>query len=308
MVPTSSHNNCGVDKYLVDNLTIEWFAEKLGKGMAKIIVPKAESILEALKIKPALSYLEFHVVDHCNMNCKGCDHLSPIADKWFADPNDYARDLRQLRKLFSGIRRICLLGGEPLLHPKIVRFLFITRSCFPKADLQIMTNGILLDSMPDSFWNACKETSTEIIFDVYPPLYQKEKCLVNLARAKGVRMHPRRVSSFQAFINLKGDSDPNVAFQKCDFRFIHQLKEGKLFTCVVPMVVQYFNKRFGTHLPSAGWVDIYAPNLTGWVAKKMLDRGFSTCRYCMTGSDHYRSFQWSTSKLLMSEWDVSPYG
>lgn len=248
------------------------------------------------------------MVDHCNLNCKGCDHLSPIADKWFADPNDYARDLQQLRKLFSGIHRICLLGGEPLLHPKIVRFLFSTRSCFPKADIEIMTNGILLDSMPDSFWNACKETSTAIILDVYPPLYQKEKCLINLARAKGVRMESRRVSSFQAFINLRGDSDPNLSFQKCKFRFTPQLQEGKLFTCVVPMVVHYFNKRYGTHIPSAGWVDIYAPNLTGWVAKKMLDRGFSTCGYCATRYDRYPSFQWSTSKLQMCEWDVSTYG
>lgn len=293
---------------MIDNLTVEWCAKKLGKGMANIIVPKAESILEALKTKPALSYLEIHVVDHCNMNCRGCDHLSPIADEWFADQNRYARDLQQLRRLFSRIYTICLLGGEPLLHPKIARFLFSTRSCFPKAKVQIMTNGILLDSMPDSFWNACKETSTEIILDVYPPLYKKEKCLVNLAKAKGVSMKSKRVSSFQAFINLEGDSNPNVAFQKCPFRFTHQLQEGKLFTCIVPMVAHYFNKRYGTHIPSAGWVDIYAPNLTGWAAKKMLERGFSTCCYCATRLDHYPSFQWSKSKLLMSEWDVSTYG
>jgi organic radical activating enzyme len=292
---------------MIDNVTIELAAKKLSKRAAKIVVPKAEKLLEILKTKPALAYLEVHLVDHCNLNCKGCDHLCPIADKWFADPNVYARDLQQLQKLFSGIHEICLLGGEPLLHPKIVRFLFYTRSCFPKANIQIMTNGILLDSMPDSFWKACRETSTEIIFDVYPPLYQKEKRLVNLARAKGVRMISRRVSSFQAFINLKGDSDPKVGFQKCKFRFAHQLKEGKLFTCVVPMVVRYFNKRYGTNLPSAGWIDIYDPNLTGWAAKKMLDMWFSTCRYCATRLDHYPSFQWSTSELHMSEWDVSTY-
>lgn len=167
-------------------MRIEWFAKKLSVRMANIIVPKAETILETLKIKPALSYLEVHLVDHCNLNCKGCDHFCPIADKWFADSNSYARDLQQIRKLFSRIYQICLLGGEPLLHPKIADFLFITRSCFPKADIRIMTNGILLDSMPDSFWDACRETHTWIIFDVYPPLYQKEKGLVDLARAGGL--------------------------------------------------------------------------------------------------------------------------
>jgi hypothetical protein len=278
---------------------------KLPKAVAKTIVRTSESILENLKIKPALPYLEVHVVDHCNLNCKGCDHLSPIADKWFADPNGYSCDLQQLKKLFSGIHTICLLGGEPLLHPKIERFLFSTRSCFPNTNIQLMTNGILLDSMPDSFWSACKETSTIIFFDVYPPLYAREKRLIDLARTNGVRMHNWRASSFQASINLKGDSNPNTSFQKCPFRSVHQLKEGKLFTCVKPMVSHYFNKRFGTHIPSSGWVDIYAPNLTGWAAKKVLEKGFSTCCYCPTGKEKYPSYQWSTSKLVISEWDVS---
>jgi 4Fe-4S single cluster domain/Radical SAM superfamily len=299
---------------LIDNLEIKWVCAvgNLRSGSAKIIVPKVESVrgrvLKTMNIKPALGYLEVHLVDHCNLNCKGCDHLSPIADKWFADPNIYERDLKQLQKLFSGIRTICLMGGEPLLHPDVSRFLFITRSNFPKTNLQVMTNGLILDRMPDSFWKSCKETSAEIILDVYPPIYQKEESLVNLAKTKGVRMITRKVQSFQSFINLKGDSDPDKGFQKCPFRFNHQLKEGKLFTCVMPMVVHYFNKRFGTNLPSGGWVDIYAPNLTGWDVKKMLNQGsFSTCRYCSTKPEQLASasFQWTTSELKMSEWDVS---
>jgi organic radical activating enzyme len=290
---------------LVDNITIEWVAQKLPKSLGKTIVRTSGRILENLKAKPALHLLEVHVVDHCNLNCKGCDHLSPIADKWFADQNDYSRDLQQLQKLFSGIHTICLLGGEPLLHPRIDRFLFSTRSHFPKTDIQLMTNGILLEKMPDSFWKACKETSTTIFFDVYPPLYAKEKRLIDLARAKGVRMHYWRASSFQASINLKGDSDLNTSFQKCPFKLVHQLKEGKLFTCVKPMVAHYFNKRYGTHIPSSNGVDIYAPNLTGWAAKTILEKGFSTCCYCPIGRDKYPSYPWSTSKLLMSEWDVS---
>jgi organic radical activating enzyme len=293
---------------LLDYLTIEQFANKYSSRMAKVILPKIESVLEALKIKPSLSLLEVHAVDHCNLNCKACDHMSPIADKWFADPVVYARDLQQLGKLFSGIRTICLLGGEPLLHPKISRLLFLTRSCFPKTDIQIMTNGILLDEMPDSFWNSIKKTSATIILDIYPPLYQKETFLVNLAKAKGVKIISRRITSFQTFFNLKGDSDPEASFQECSFRFIHQLQEGKLYTCIVPMVAHYFNKQFGTCLPSAGWVDIYAPNLNGWAAKRVLDTAFSTCRYCVSKFDNCPSFQWSTSKMQMSEWDVSTYG
>lgn len=272
-------------------------------------MPAVNNILKMLKIRPVLSHIEVHLVDHCNLNCKGCDHFAPIADKWFADLNVYVRDLRQLQKLFSRVYTIRLLGGEPLLHPDIVNFLLSTRSLFPNTKIEIMTNGILLEKMPDSFWNGCKQTSTEIILDVYPPLYQKEECLLKLAEAKGVRIINSRVQSFQAFLNLNGDSDPNLSFRQCSYRSIHQLKEGKIFTCVVPMVVPYFNKRYGTNLPSAGWIDIHAPNLTGWDILNMLDNCFSTCRYCLTAKEQLANagFPWSTSSLQMSEWEAATY-
>jgi organic radical activating enzyme len=289
---------------LADSLTLDWALNKLGDGAANRIAPKLEQIMEGLGIRPALASLEVHVADHCNLNCKGCDHLSPIADKWFADPEAYDQDLRKLQELFTGIRKLCLLGGEPLLHPKLAQFLFYSRSRFPKSRIQIMTNGLLLESMPESFWDACKKTSIEIVFNVYPPLYQKEKFLVNLAKTKGVSMITRRVTSFQAFMNIKGDSDPNLSFRSCEFRHIHQLQEGKLFTCVAPMVAHYFNRRYGTHIPSGGWVNIYSPNLTGWAAKKILCKSFITCSYCAPAAEQLinASFPWSTSKLDMSEW------
>ena len=28
---------------------------------------------------------EVHLVDHCNLNCKGCSHFSPVSEKKFVD-------------------------------------------------------------------------------------------------------------------------------------------------------------------------------------------------------------------------------
>jgi organic radical activating enzyme len=299
---------------MIDDFGVKWawVAENVfgGRWSRAIIVPTVEVVMKVFRIKPGLTHLEIHLVDHCNLNCKACDHLSPIADKWFANIDIFRSDLEQLDKLFSGIHTIYLLGGEPLLHPDVESFLFIARKQFPNAKLVIMTNGLLLDKMPDSFWKSCKDTSTKLIFDVYPPLYHKEKQLLNLVKSKGVNIVSSKVQSFQACLNLKGDSDPNETFKKCCYRLIHQLKEGKIYTCAIPMVVQYFNKRFGTQLPSAGWINIYTPNLTGWGIKKALDAGgFSTCAYCSTKKDQLAraSFKWSTSSLQMSEWESATY-
>ena len=35
--------------------------------------------------RPVLDYVEFHLTDHCNLNCAGCTHFAPYADKRFAD-------------------------------------------------------------------------------------------------------------------------------------------------------------------------------------------------------------------------------
>jgi len=264
--------------------------------------------LKVLNVKPALSYLEIHLVDHCNLNCKGCSHFAPIADEWFADTNEYARDMQQLRKLFLTIHKIRLLGGEPLLHPKIARFMFFTRSCFPKADVRIVTNGIILHRMPHLFWKACRAYSIGIDFTVYPPLFKKEKFLVKMANEKGVKIYPRRASSVQTFYNLKGNSDPNVGYQICCHRGYANtpnLREGKFYICPAPSVIHYFNKRYGTQIPSAGYVDIYAPNLSGWDVRKILYRGSATCRYCTAGWNHIPKSPWSTSKLHISEWDAA---
>src|SRR4030067_480702 len=83
-------------------------------------------------LKPVLSYLEVQLVDHCNMNCSGCSHFSPLADKFFADIEQYDRDMKQLRQLVANIMTFRLLGGEPLLHPHVSMFLDSTRTWFPK--------------------------------------------------------------------------------------------------------------------------------------------------------------------------------
>ena len=35
------------------------------------------------------------IVDHCNLNCKGCGHFSPLASKSFLDLETFENDLRR---------------------------------------------------------------------------------------------------------------------------------------------------------------------------------------------------------------------
>ena len=252
--------------------------------------------------KTYLSYLEIHLTDHCNLNCRGCGHFSPIAEKWFADPSDHARDMRQLRKLFSTIKKIHLLGGEPLLHPRIESFLFSTRSCFPGADIRIVTNGTLLHEISNSFWDACRSNSVALDLTIYPPLKSKESSFVELANSKGVKVFIVGGTPFYALYNKNGDSDIEKSFKKC-ITPCPNLRGGKLYVCPVHAYGHFFNNRFGTQIPVTGSVNIYAPKLSGWDVKELLSKAPSTCRYCTLGWDNIPTFPWSTSKQIITEWD-----
>ena len=95
---------------------------------------------------------EMHVTEHCNLNCKYCNHFSPLAPEEYLSLEEYERDLARLAFLFDGeMQQIKLLGGEPLLHPHIKDFLTLTRQYFPNGIIKILTNGTLLLNMKDDF-------------------------------------------------------------------------------------------------------------------------------------------------------------
>ena len=255
--------------------------------------------------KPHLPYFEYHLADHCNLNCKGCSHFSPIAEKRFPDLNDYKRDLKQLQKLFSTVDKIVLMGGEPLLNSQLEAFLFATRSCFPKANIQILTNGILLPKMPESFWNTCRSCSVDISITIYPPLKEKESTLIQLVNDNGLKVFTHSESSFYAFYNRRGDTDKKAAFERCHNRWnTPMLREGKIYPCPKPATISYFNKKFDLDIPRAGFVDIYFPGLDGWDIIDKLNKGCSTCSYCALGWDVIPVFSWDTSKLILQDWDA----
>ena len=87
--------------------------------------------------------IEYHLVNHCNLNCKGCAHFAPLAKPWFADINEFEKDLKQLSSKVI-IDKLTLFGGEPLLNNDIDKFLIVARKILPNTDISVLTNGVLL--------------------------------------------------------------------------------------------------------------------------------------------------------------------
>ncbi len=253
-----------------------------------------------------LSYLEFHLTDHCNLNCSGCGHFSNISPISFADINQYKGDIFRLSKLFHNIHKIRIMGGEPLLHSEVASFIKLTRKAFPRADIRLATNGILLDKASLDFWNTCHETGAIIDLTVYPPFYNKVYHWESLSAAHGVYLSSlTQKNQFYAHLDLNGNSNKEKSFLECRKKYYCPfLQNGYIYPCAMPALVHYFNDKFGYKIDSATGIDLYSSDLTGNEIIKRLNTPFETCKWCST---QFIPYSWSVSSKTPQEWDVEFY-
>jgi len=252
-------------------------------------------IRKRLHLKPVIPCIEVHLADHCNLNCKGCSHFSPFADRIFADIVQYTKDLKQLSRLASNIRKIRLLGGEPLLNPNITAFVFASRKYFPYSDIQIISNGILLPTMKEEFWQDCQRAKVTIEVNIAPPFFEKQQMWTTIVKSHGIRVRAFRKTEFIDFIDANGSSEEKENFKRCRKRFqlFPMLNEGKIYNCFIPATVHYFNNKYGADIPNAEYVHIHDPQISGWEIMRQIEASTRACKYCTGGWKSVPRFLWT---------------
>ena len=260
--------------------------------------------------RPCLEYMVLNILDHCNLRCKGCDHFACIADPYFVPYETIHRDLVRMAEIFQGdyILQIAVMGGEPLLHPDLLRILKDVREQFPYTIIRLTTNGLLLLKQDDKFWSTCRDYDVTIVNTKYPINLDFDKMRekaknerVRFQFFEGTGEHLVK-KSFKKIVNLKGDSNPVESFANCHIsNYGNFLMEGKFYGC--PFSCQsfrIFNKKFNQKLriTEGDFLDIYK------VKDKQEFLSFAArpkfyCRYCEGLSP---LFDWERSKKEIYEW------
>jgi len=249
---------------------------------------------------------EVQLADHCNLNCVGCSHFSPVANEHFLDVDRYKKDCERFSELAKKyVVLIHLCGGEPLLHKNITEIIEITRSNFDKAIIKIITNGILLPKMGEDFWNVCKKNNIIIAITAYPININTKK-ICELALQYGIvienNQSPYTMKFRKDVYDDEGIQNPKDSFRKCERILCHQLYEGKFYMCQVSAYIKYINKHFSKKfeiLPE-DYIDIYKiKNIKPLL--KYLRKSIPFCRYCnIDATDN--NITWGISKKDISEW------
>jgi MoaA/NifB/PqqE/SkfB family radical SAM enzyme len=274
-----------------------------------ILVIKGKIMSNVIRLKPRkLLRFDVHLTDHCNLNCKGCEHFSPLSGNKFLDINIYEKDCMQLNKLTGGIiEEIALIGGEPLLHPLIIDFITITRKYFPVGMIFIITNGLLLAQQSDSFWEHCKDNNIAIYISVYP-VRINYFLIKEIADRYSVKLvfwgDPINLTKEwrKLKIDIQGRQNPWLSNFLCyASNGCFQLVNGKIFKCWRMAYIDLFNEVFKKELKISerDYVDIYKTTNVEDILKK-LRKAVPFCRYC--DMIHSRNEEWQRSKKEINEW------
>ena len=249
-----------------------------------------------------LKNVEIQIIAHCNLNCKSCDHFSPIANKWEIDVNNYINELLLLKKYFE-IEKITLIGGEPLLHTKLNQLLTETRNVFKSSRIVIFTNGTLIKKTINKLFKTMKQYDIEFQLTKYPIDFDYDS-LIKILYQLGIKCYIENQCDkwFQYHI----DNNNYPIYANCYSRESmdnFQLVNGKLSCCQIPAYIKYFNQYFNKdiYITKNDYLDL-SNNLDEKYIKKYIDtfhnKGLNFCQYCHKVSES----NWEISKKEITEW------
>ena len=266
----------------------------------------------------SLEMLQMDIVQHCNLGCKYCSHFSCIAEKEFYSLRNFKNDIMRISKLCNKqLDVLSLLGGEPLLHPNLEEILYISRKYFPYSMIVLVTNAILIDKMPESFWEAMSKNNIYFGATIYPikgidweKIYNKV-VKYNIAfpahpdqyfyKSLDEVLNHKRTEFLKIVLDLEGKQDITTF---CKFKInCTNLFNGKLYPCPTIANIRHFNKKFNKNIPvtEKDYVDIYKVKSSKEI-NEFLYSNIPFCKYCH-GAKNMQNVKWETSvKHDISEW------
>ena len=259
------------------------------------------------RLKTSKIMFEVHLTEHCNLNCKGCSHFSPLAEEEFMSIDIFEKDMARMAQLLDGgALNIRLLGGEPLLHPQVNDFIKTAARYFPNARRELVTNGILLLNMSELFWDTCRKTYTLVNVTRYPISLDFTAMKIKaLAENVAIIFYPDHApKSFRKDVyDLNGMQNEQLSHSACQFfGYCCQLNNGRFYPCSISAYFHHFVRYFNLDIPlsSDNYIDIYQAQ-----SKKelysLITSPIPCCKYCNMSAKEF-NVKWEISKQNLTEW------
>lgn len=243
-------------------------------------------------------YLEYDVVEHCNLRCDGCTHYSPYMKPAFADVDSFKKDITELAKVLH-VARFRLLGGEPFLHKRILDFLMVAKESKIATEVGICTNGVLAHRIAEEIFQNVDLLDVSFYKESGVDYFELQALIAGKAKQYGFEYRIMVKHNFRE-INIdeeiKDEARVTEIYRTCAIAHhwnCHSFKDGKYYKCAKPIYQNKYFDRVGIktdiNYVDEDCLEIHQDGLQA----KLLDyitttKPMKACAFCLgtTGTSH----------------------
>lgn len=194
------------------------------------------------------------------------------------------------------------MGGEPLLHPDVVKFCIITRDLFPKSEIVLVSNGILIGKLSEEEINILNNNNIALCVSDYG-------LNLNWQQLNKFNVHyfHGKTSLYNISLDLTGSQNNVQSFYNCDIvngRWFF-FKNGRIYQCCVMANIDYFCKVFEKEIKfdlNDISIDIFSHTLPE--IENFLQTPHEVCRYCDTITRKHTYANFEVSRGDIKEWTI----
>ena len=161
-----------------------------------------------------IDYLRISITDHCNLKCYYCTPFSGRSHLERSEILTYEEMLNVARAAAaSGITKIRITGGEPLVRNGVVEFCRMLSEIDGLNSLALTTNGIYLEEMAEPLFKAGISRINISLDTLKPERFEKitgydwlPRVLAGIERAKQIGMQPIKINT----VVMRGINDDEI--------------------------------------------------------------------------------------------------
>jgi uncharacterized Fe-S cluster-containing radical SAM superfamily protein len=273
-----------------------------------------------------IEYTEFYLNHDCNLACSNCNRFNNFRITGSTNWETYLPLYKKWAKIVR-FKRIGIIGGEPLLHPNIIKIMSDLRKLWPSAHITLHTNGILLAKKNSELIDAIIHNNIMVKVSVHneklfdgavkniQSCFGKFKAKLTLEPLKIIRGTTEKSVNFEIWLFYvfhqnslieRGleytlhSSDPQISHAECDMKTCHHMWEGKLYKCgvalVLPHLLAQFTEKLVVSKEDKNLIIDYNPITVEGVKNdsnilKTLENPIDQCKFCPEKYEYSRIFQ-----------------
>lgn len=197
---------------------------------------------------------------------------------------------------------IRILGGEPLLSKDLMEYILIARKIYLKSNITVVTNGLLLEDMGDSFFLFLKENNISVSISYYIGNTRKKvKKGIERLMEFGISFYVYPTTYFAVEHSDNQCENIEKVYNNCKLRIRPvSLYRGHIYACMKPFSIRHYDLKYGTNYKNINdGINIYDEEIDGKAIKEQLEKPMSTCKTCSLKPAYIK---WSQGKVEKWQW------